>query len=297
MQTVTSWKKMLKRFTGIPLDQMDDYGLPLINDGRVKVLTAIDGYITEEQFVASTIAAQQDYAMPVRAFKAEDISVLVGGIRYSPKIVENARQWHQLTISNTPTSTIPMFVYVDRRKMSFFPTPSANGNTIRALVTLKEPDLTEDDETAGTIAVTNASATVTGTNTAFSSAHIGWQIKLPDKMWYEVSAVASSTSLTVAKLYEGTTTTGADYVLGQVSLIPEEGQLLPVYYAAMMHFLSLEKADKAAVFERLFTGSAERHDGLIELINKYGNKTEGQLNTGWDSAFPMKNPQNYPYIT
>lgn len=297
MQTVTSWKNMLQRFTGIPLNQIDDYGLPLINDGRSKVLAAIDGYITEEQFVADTIAGQQDYALPVYCFKIEDISVLVSTIRYSPKVITNARQWNQLTTTNTTTSTIPLYVYVDRRKISFFPKPSANGNEIRAIVTLREPDLTEDDQTAGTIAVTNASATVTGTNTNFSSSQIGWQIQLPDKMWYEVSAVASSTSLTIAKLYEGTTTAGADYVLGQVSVIPEEGQLLPVYYAAMTHFMSLEKADKALVFERLFTGSAERHDGLIELINKYGNKTEGQLNNAWDNTAVWRNPNDYPFIT
>lgn len=297
MQTVTSWKKLLKRFTGIPDEQMDDYGLPLINDGRTKVLTAIDSFITEEQFVGSTIAGQQDYALPVRAFKAEDISVLVGSIRYSPKIIENARQWHQLTIVNTPQSTIPMFVYIDRRKMSFYPTPSANGNTIRAIMTEKEPDLTEDDVTGGTIVATNASVTITGTNTTFSASHVGWQIQLPDKMWYEVATVASATSLTVAKMYEGATATGASYKLGQVSLIPEEGQMLPVYYAAMTHFLSLEKPDKSAQFERLFIGSRDRHDGLIGLIDKYGNKTEGQLNVGSDSFWPMKSQNDYPILS
>lgn len=301
MLTVTNWKSLLMRFTGISQAEANDYGIQLLNVSRAKVLTSIDSYITEDIFTAKTVAAQQSYALPVNCFKIEDISVLVGSVRYSPKIVENARQWHQLTIVNTPQSTIPMFVYIDKDKISFYPTPSASGSDIRAIVTLKEADLTNEDAIGGTITATNGSSTITGAGTNFLATNVGWKIQLPDNVWYKVSAVASATSLTVSKLFEGATTSGATYRLGQASVIPEEGQILPVYDAAMTIFLSQEKNAKAAEFRTLYTGTksptGEYLDGIGLLRDKYGNKTEGQLNSGWDNNRQMKNYNDYPIIS
>lgn len=292
MLTVTNWKSLLRGLTGLTQAEVDNYGLMLLNDGRVNVLSAIDSYITEEPFYANTVAAQQSYAFPVRAFKAEEISVLVGStVRYTPKIITNARQWNQITIVNSPSSTIPLFVYVDKNKMSFFPTPSASNNQIQAIVTCREADLNGEDAVGGSITATNGSATITGVGTTFLATNVGWKIKLPDNIWYEVDTVASTTSLTLTKLYEGPTTSGANYTLGQTSIIPEEGQMLPVYYAAMICFLSKEKPDKATPFIKLYD------KGVASLKDKYGNKTEGQLEPGSVGGLYIRDYNDYPTLT
>lgn len=288
MTTAGDWKRLLRRFTGMTEDEVNDIGIYLLNEGRVKILKAIGSYITEDIYEADTIADQQDYALPIRCHKVEDISVLVSGIRYSPKIITNARQWHNITSQNTVESTIPIAVYVDRNKMSFFPIPSADGNKIRAIFTATEPDLFEEDVTGGTITVTNGSDVISnGSGTNFLASYVGFKIKLPDGFWYGVEEVFGTGSLRIDKLYEGATASGATYRLGQVSIIPEEGQMAPVYYAAMRHFLSIEKPQKAAPYKALF-------DEDIEMLKaNYGSKVEATLRTGGERQKTYKDPNDY----
>jgi hypothetical protein len=287
MYTVNDWKTILRRFTGMTEDDVNDYGIALVNEGRIKLLKEIDSYITEDTYEADTIATQQDYQLPIRCHKIEDVSVYVSNIRYSPRIITNVREWNLITSQNTVTGTIPIAVYVDKNRMSFFPIPSANGNEIRAVFTAIEPDLTESDATGGTITATNGSATITGVGTTFAASNVGWKIKLPDNFWYEVESVASATSLTISKLYEGATASGATYRLGQVSIIPEGFQLLPVYYGAMTHYLMLEKPEKAAPFKRLWD------EGRIEAKAMYGNKIKPTLLTGSERRKRFRDPNDY----
>ena len=303
MLTVTDWKKLLRRFTSLSKDDVNEYGIQLINQGRVEVLSAVDSYQTQNTFVASTIAQQQDYALPHNTFKTENITVLVGSVRYTPEVVTSTEVWNYIRIVNTPQSTIPLYVYVDRKKMSFFPVPSADGNIITAVVTCKEPDLTQDDITNGTISVVNGSATVTGTNTIFASNNTtqnNWQIQMPDESWYEIASVESTTSLTLGSLYEGPTAADSTYRMGQVSLIPEDGQILPVYYAAYNHFLTLEKPDKAMEFNKLYIGSkttpVSAPMGILGLKEKYSAKVEDTMRVG-GNRWGMRNKNNYPTLT
>lgn len=65
---------------------------------------------------------------------------------------------------------------------------------------------------AGTVSVTNGSATVGGAGTAWvASVQIGDAIHLPDGRAYEITAVASNTSLTVSPAYMGSTASAQAY--------------------------------------------------------------------------------------
>lgn len=63
---------------------------------------------------------------------------------------------------------------------------------------------------AGTVAVTNGSATVTGTGTAFTTAlNVGDMVKVDvDGTWYKVLSIGSNTSLTLETTFAGTTDSG-----------------------------------------------------------------------------------------
>lgn len=73
------------------------------------------------------------------------------------------------------------------------------------------------DYTTGTCDITDGSATVTGTGTVWTSTHVRWYIQFQGETnWYEVTARASNTSITISPAYEGTTATGQTYTLRQV---------------------------------------------------------------------------------
>ncbi|MHA3884558.1 hypothetical protein [Stutzerimonas degradans] len=67
---------------------------------------------------------------------------------------------------------------------------------------------------AGTVAVTANSATVTGTGTAFSAnARVGDAFRGPDGRWYEITNIASATVLSIKPNYQGTAATGQTYAI------------------------------------------------------------------------------------
>jgi hypothetical protein len=69
-------------------------------------------------------------------------------------------------------------------------------------------------KTDGTVAVTNGSATVTGTSTLWTRGLVGsFFVVEGDTRQYQISAVASQTSLTIDANYEGTTDSGLNYVI------------------------------------------------------------------------------------
>lgn len=70
---------------------------------------------------------------------------------------------------------------------------------------------------AGTVAVTANSATVTGTGTAFSAnARVGDGFRGPDGRWYAVTNIASASVLSISPAYQGDTDTGQAYAIAPI---------------------------------------------------------------------------------
>lgn len=66
----------------------------------------------------------------------------------------------------------------------------------------------------GTISVTNGSATVTGSGTAFvENVRAGYGLVAPDGRTYEIAAVVSDTQLTLAAMYLGSNASGQSYAI------------------------------------------------------------------------------------
>lgn len=65
---------------------------------------------------------------------------------------------------------------------------------------------------AGAVNVTNGSANVAGSGTAWVGVlRAGWLMKLPDGQHYTIASVDSATQVTLADEYQGSTVSGADY--------------------------------------------------------------------------------------
>lgn len=70
---------------------------------------------------------------------------------------------------------------------------------------------------AGTVAVTANSATVTGTGTAFSAnARVGDAFRGPDGRWYAVTNIASASVISISPAYQGETATGQTYAIAPI---------------------------------------------------------------------------------
>lgn len=66
----------------------------------------------------------------------------------------------------------------------------------------------------GTVSVTNASTSVTGSGTNFvSGAQVGEAFQGPDGELYEITAISSATSLTITPAYGGSTASGQSYAI------------------------------------------------------------------------------------
>ena len=73
---------------------------------------------------------------------------------------------------------------------------------------------TTDDVTAGTVAVTNGSKTITGTDTAFTVGMVGRKFRFEgDNAYYRIGAFTSTTEITLEENYAGDTDTSGTYVI------------------------------------------------------------------------------------
>lgn len=87
---------------------------------------------------------------------------------------------------------------------------------IRTRTIIKEPlhAILKDKYSTGTVAVTNGSATVTGTSTVWlTSAKAGQTFHISGGKYYHILSIASDTSLTLSENYAGTTAGTASYVI------------------------------------------------------------------------------------
>ena len=146
------------------------------------------------------------------------------------------------------------------------------------------------------MAITNASATVTGTDTVWTDAMIGrWFTVTSTSVrgfgyWYRIESRTSGTVLTLARTYQGQTiAASATYKICETPEIPEEGHILLVDGPTADYYAGLQKdVEKATWFNNKFwTGDGNNPNrdigndkilgGLIGLINRYQDRDQTGL--------------------
>lgn len=149
-----------------------------------------------------------------------------------------------------------------------------SGDTITYNYKIRVPDLTFADYTTGSVTMTSGSPTVTGSGSSWLTNYItstGSTVNLNlylqptapkgDNNWYQVSSIASDTSLTLANIYPTTQTTqsAVSYTIGQMPLLLEDFQDLLVYWALIRYFSTIQKdMEKASQFEGMYKEGEER---------------------------------------
>lgn len=300
MKTTTSYKKEFATFTGNAsttantTNSLDNitWGLRMIND-NIKYLATIF-YFNETSYLipGGTVASQQDYQLPGDFEQILNVTVKVGSVIYQPKESPSRQHWDSL--NTIPYySDFPQFYFIFNGKINLFPIPSSDSNVLTVNYKKRIVDLAMDDVTqttsSQTLAITTATATVTASGSAFKSwmGISGW-LQVPysstdaangDNRWYQISSITSGTILTLKNNYTGASLTGGSFTIGDVPILPEDYQNIPLYNALRIYF-STRVSDpvKAAEFKALYT------EGFELLNQKYGSKSNSPILTDTDTT-------------
>lgn len=146
-----------------------------------------------------------------------------------------------------------------------------------------------------TVAVTSGSMAVTGTGTAFvptvnqqlESRWIKFSQPTGDGLWYQIQNVSSTTVITLYQPYQGSTiTTATGFTIGQMPLIAEDFQDMPVWRILQHYFTSIVKD----------TGEAEAYKEMYKdktlLLTEYSGSNT--VNVNLSRRGRAQNPNVFP---
>ena len=110
-----------------------------------------------------------------------------------------------------------------------------------------------------------------------------------DGAWYEIDSFTSTTVIELVKGYEGTAITAgaAAYTIGQVPLLPENHQMLPVYYAIHQYYLDKGEMNRSDRYEKLFD------DGISDLLQEHAANSDSLIISRGNRRRRMENNNNY----
>lgn len=232
------------------------YGDQIANDDYRHICALMDWPFLERSRTILTTASTQFTTLPYDCEMVREVSVIPVGstLRYTPRLVPSRTIWDQLNLRSY-TSDIPEYYFIFNGQIGLWPTPASTGNTIYITQRTKVIDLSVADYTTGTITTTtNGGTTVVGNGTSWTSQMVGRYIRITytdtagtgDGLWYEISGVTNSTTLTLTRAYGGTAIAAgtAAYTIGQMPLLPEAFHDLPWQWAAGTYWA--KEGDKRA---------------------------------------------------
>lgn len=253
----------------------------------------ISNRTTQKTATFSTVATQQFYHYPPDIVNLIGATVTIGSIAY-PVITEDSQlYWDYLNQVLISVSALPRAIFPRRDDFGVWPIPQAvYTGTIN--YGLRDRALGVADYTTGTVGVTNASQTVTGSGTTWTTAMIGRWFVMNDPAqqgqgyWYRISAVPSTTSLTLESAYVNTTVaSGATYKIGESPEIPVEAHYsltagtISDYYAGPRG-----DTEKATWWNNIFwngDGNNSRREGMIftggilGVKQRYAGRSDGSI--------------------
>jgi hypothetical protein len=271
----------------------------LINDSYRSICSSMDWYWLQQTTSMNRTGGTQTYALPYNFDKLVSVYVTVGSFQYAPTEITNRMQWDLLNQSTIIQSDYATHYFIANNQISFYPIPaSTTSNAITVTFRQRVIDLSQADYTTGTVALTNGSTSVTGSGTSWTASMAGRWIQFTpsntaansgDNLWYLTSAFGSATSLTLSKAYGGATAGGSvSYTLGEMSLLPEAYQDLPVHRAAYIYFSSVQpETPRSQLFKNMYD------EGYIRLLADQSNKTTSPVTDWGETRIPI-NPNLAP---
>lgn len=290
-QTFTQLKNTAKDYISkssgsFAVSTVDNFIGEHINKRYSDALATLRDYQTQwPPRTASTVADQQFYYNPPDLMNIESVTVEVGGVKYPLIAVNSPLIWNALNQIDFSGTTIPQYFHPRRDDFGIYPTPTADGNTITVVGNLRDVEMTQEDETTGTVDATNGDQTISGSGTSFTADMAGdwFQAGDGDKRWYRIGSVTSSTELELEQFYQGTDVTGSSFIIGESPEIPPEiHAILP--HGAAADFYSGPKKDLRAAqghnnyfwtgdFNNPLRDPNNATGGVLGAVNRYSTRS------------------------
>jgi len=246
-----------------------------ISEGLGKCYEQLNAEYFYNEVVYDTADGTYSYPLPYNCDKIHTIKTTISSRDYiATEFPGDEAQWNAL-ISGASESSYPCYFFVKRNTFEIYPTSSTDSLDMTIKYKVRKKDLSKDNHTTGTIlTATNGSTAIVGNALSWTAAMIGRYLKITsDGDWYEIAAVPTASTITLAREYGGTSIAGGTeaYIIGEMSLLPVNFQELPVDYALMMY--SGQKKDKQLL--SFYLGRWE--SGLQRLKESGGNLTTSGL--------------------
>ena len=237
----------------------------------------------------------QTYILPPYTRKPESVFVTVSNQRYVPREVSTRREWDLLNQTVVYSDSVTHYFVYDGL-LQFYPiiTTADIIVTINARRIFKDLNIA-DYTTSSVDIITNGSTSVTGTATVWTAPMVGRWFRITasdtaasagDGVWYEIAARTSNTSIVLKKPYGGdslTTGAAAAYIIGEVGLLPETYQILPVWDSLHTYFTSVNPdRTKAEMYGNRY------QEGYAQMVKDFGAQANPVLEGGRE--FEMINP-------
>ena len=271
------------------------WALEQINDANRYLVTKY--YFNERSYIVSggTVAQQQFYNLPPQVKKLINVTVTIGSVVWQPKECPTRADWDSLNVQIF-YNDFPLYFFVYNGQVGIWPIPASNGNVLTFNYKTRIVDLTMADVTnstnSTTVSVTNNTTTVTASGNTFLNWMANQWIRIPysstnstngDNQWYQIASVTDATHLVLMNPYTGATVTAGNFTIGQVSILPEDYQDLPLYRMAIIYYTTrFPDPTRAQIYQKLWD------DGEARLNQEFGSKTSSVVLT--DIPLPIQNP-------
>lgn len=271
-----------------------------INTGSALFMSQLNREYNRKSRFTDLVAGQQYYQFPEDAFMLKEVIVSTGSWFPPMEQIPDEFAWrmmNMLKITGIPTH----FFIRGRNEMGLYPTPSQSITSGIELVfaprgiTMTEVDTTSVAGTTNatvvtpTVNVSNGTNTITAnTGTPFTPRMKGQWFSVTDGSdynWYQIQDYTSSSVLVLENDYQGLTSTGINWRIGQVMDLPEEYLEAPVDYAMYRFYLKrgIVGLTQANEFQSLFTTA------LQGAKDTYGQVSESQVISA-EPRFRIYNP-------
>jgi hypothetical protein len=296
LETYTSLLTTTKKYLSITVSTLDTELAKELNYGRRYILTRLRQvgwiYQNDPDSIQTIDGVDTYYYLPTTRPPIESATYQdAGGGNEDPlEIIQSQEMWNRLTMVDFVAQGAgnPMFILPLADKFKLYPTPGSTGDVVKLWTNPMYADMGNADYTTGTITLTNASTTVIGTGTTFTSAMVGRWIKADSEgVWYKIASYTNATTLQLTRTYVGSTTSGLAYTIGETPQLPNELHELLPHYAAAKYWAG-QKGDPAKAQTHMnffYTGDfgntsrqiSTKYGGLLGAMAAYAGRDNGAL--------------------
>lgn len=254
------------------------------------ILASLESYVNQEASSITTVASTQYYDYPIGIVSLDSATVTVNSVVYPVTTIYDQSLWDWLNAITVQPTTFPQFIFPRKDDFGFWPTPQ-DAYTVAFNAFQRDRNLLVADYTTGTVTLTNADATVTGSSTVFTAGMVGRWFEITDTSvaghgeWYRVDSFTSTTSIELHRTWSATTiSSGEEYRIGESPEIPPEGHSILAAGTAADFYAGLRNdITKATWWNNIFwTGDGNNNTrdydeervkgGLIGLVNRYKSR-------------------------